>query len=122
MEVRQLCGAWLDGWVARTEDLEIAHLSEAGCYVHTPWRKSHPDHYQPLRYQPSRNWSQGGPLLEMLMHMGMEIDMNPGEAGRVTCILGSLCISGENLLQAAMRCYVAVNLGPDVPDEILKPC
>ena len=116
MEASQLCGAWLDAWVAHIEDLEIAYLSDAGCYVHTVWRDAHPSIYHPLRYQPSKNWSQGGPLLEMLMHMGLEVNWDQEKCGSVTCFLEPFCIKGESLLQAAMRCYVAVNLDCSVPE------
>ncbi|MBU6460627.1 MAG: DUF2591 family protein [Proteobacteria bacterium] len=116
MDVCELEGAGLDSWVARSEDFEIAHCSETGCYVHTFWRQSHPFFYRPLRYQPSQNWSQGGPLLDRLTHMGLEVAWIEA-GGKVACTLGPFCMKGEHLLQAAMRCYVASVWGEHLPDE-----
>lgn len=78
-------------------------------------------------YSPSTNWAQGGPIIERerlgvcYYHEadGWEV---PNWAAWRTDIDDRVQIMGETALIAAMRCFVAVQLGDevDVPKELLK--
>lgn len=64
-------------------------------------------------WQPTIDWSQGGPIIE---REGMTLIRYPGW----TAVAGDVQASGPTLLIAAMRCYVASKLGDtvDIPEEL----
>lgn len=98
MKVADLSGALLDKWVANAHGMMLYHED----------------------WQPSREWAQGGPILEAAK---IATDANniwgiwvawigtdEEDPGYVEC-------QGKTLLEAAMRCYVESRLGPEVDDE-----
>lgn len=92
MKVSELSGALLDKWVAN------AH----GMMLYTP------------DWQPSRNWAQGGPLLE---RENIELSCEPRIHLWWANKYDEKAYSGDTPLEAAMRCYVASKLGEVVDDE-----
>lgn len=68
------------------------------------------------KYSPSTNWSQGGPIIEREL-IGVGYDQ---ELGWVGIDADAYYQTGETPLIAAMRCYVASQLGDtvDVPEEL----
>ena len=81
-----------------------------------------------IKYRPSSNWAQGGPIIEMAgistaqestdwvasLSRAKEVVYTAGTAHRFCSMRGT------TLLIAAMRCYVASKLGDDVeiPDSL----
>ena len=72
-----------------------------------------------IYWQPSTDWSQGGPIIEREKIVMDEFDGLWGAGVRRE---GELCFpcDGPTPLIAAMRCYVASKLGEevDVPEEL----
>lgn len=73
--------------------------------------------YDAPEYSPSRNWSDGGPIIE-------QEDMNIGPSVHVPLYFasaydGSNEMEGRTMLEAAMRCFVASKFGEEVPDADL---
>ena len=98
----------------------VAKCEEANVYVTQnglDWMDVDRDHNGNwIKYDPSTDWSQGGPIIE---RENIEIGRTPVEwrAQRYDFIRVAY---GPTPLVAAMRCYVASELGDevDVPDEI----
>ena len=70
-------------------------------------------------FEPSEYWGDGGPIIEL---HGIELNRHAGE-WVATLVTGGVSVSeeqGPTPLVAAMRCYVASQLGDeiDVPDEL----
>ena len=109
MKVSELEGAKLDYWVAKAEKLykpKIWDFEEGKRCV-----------YQKMSthdiFAPSRDWSQGGPIIERermsFGHMG---------GGKYEALIyASRVCAGDTMLIAAMRCYVNYKFGDEVPDE-----
>lgn len=76
-----------------------------------------------LRYAPSTNWSQGGPIIEReVLDLAYEYGGREGwSAWRNDESVSESVQSGPTPLIAAMRCFVASKLGDevDVPEELL---
>ena len=79
-------------------------------------------HFKLEYYSPSTNWSQGGPIIEwagidMYLH---ETPKTSAQNDYWTALRGFLNTSGDTLLVAAMRCYVASKLGNEVevPEDL----
>lgn len=83
----------------------------------------------PRPFRPSRDWSEGGPILEMA---GIELKRGFGKPllwaafaydWSYNCLSSSGKTGGSPLI-AAMRCFVAVRLGQEieVPDWLLEGC
>lgn len=114
IKTSELTGAALDWAVAKCEGIRkpdlVGGFDGIGNYSE-PW-------------EPSTNWSQGGPIIEreFIDLMGDEFlvgqhnawaAINEREAAQYECF-------GPTPLIAAMRCYVASKLGDEVeiPDEL----
>jgi len=112
MKTSELTGAALDWAVAKCEDLELySGPRDSNPAYKANWvRRKHGD-----LFQPSTDWSQGGPIIER-----ERINLEPFSN-----------INGEQWsadgewdsptpLIAAMRCYVASKMGDEVevPDEL----
>jgi hypothetical protein len=71
---------------------------------------------QLAEYQPSTDWSQGGPIIEREIARLEDL----GDEGWEACGFGFVAM-GESPLIAAMRCLVASKLGDEVkiPEELL---
>lgn len=104
MKTIELTGAALDWAVAKCEGLMQGQIALDGV--------THGS------YNPSTNWSQGGPIIEREMitvgpakHAGFMAWAWPKENG----------FWGNTALEAAMRCYVASKMGDDVdvPNELV---
>lgn len=112
MKTAELTGAALDWAVARCEghsakliDGRVTSVKDiVGDLIHFIW-------------EPSTNWSQGGPIIER-----ERLDVY-GFDGENWCANDNLRATqyGQTPLIAAMRCYVASKLGEDVdvPEELL---
>jgi hypothetical protein len=75
-----------------------------------------PFHSDGTDYAPSRKWSHGGPIIER-----ERITIDAGQHGRLwVARKGAHETTGPTPLVAAMRCYVASQLGDevDLPEEL----
>jgi hypothetical protein len=74
-------------------------------------------------YSPSTNWLEGGPIFERLIFQGMLIEKagTEKEQCRATLDKWESVFYGDTPLIAAMRCYVANELGEEVkiPSKLL---
>ena len=101
MKVSELEGAKLDYWVAKTEGKEPRIGANGECYTFDG------------KYSPSKDWSQGGPIIEReRMSFG-----HMGDGKYEALIYASRVCSGDTMLIAAMRCYVNYKFGDEVSDE-----
>ena len=108
MKTSELTGAALDWAVAKCEgyfDIGMASVHDGVTDVF----------YFP-RWQPSTDWSQGGPILE---REGIDLQCQNDDLWAADLGLEA-CIYGATPLIAAMRCYVASKLGDEVelPEEL----
>ena len=62
-------------------------------------------------YSPSTNWAQGGPIIEGAL---MVISPDPSQGWLARSFMDAVEHYGRTPLVAAMRCYVATNLGDEV--------
>jgi hypothetical protein len=113
MKTSELTGAALDWSVAKCEGLN-AFDGLGVAYI--------PDPRQPhfnMAFEPSTNWSQGGPIIE---REGICVDLllNGQWIAASRKVEGATMYCGPTPLIAAMRCYVASKLGDevDVPEEL----
>ena len=74
-------------------------------------------------FQPSTDWAQGGPIIE-IMGMGITRTNKTNEEPWAACVAqypsADIYLHGATPLIAAMRCYVAYRWGDevDVPKEL----
>lgn len=105
----ELSGVALDWVVAKCEYDELAALN----IQYPKQAKFYP------KYQPSLDWSQGGPIIEReRIRLGHD---NNGEYAILVDDNGVCCLYGNTPLIAAMRCFVASKIGGvvDVPGELI---
>ena len=120
MKTLELTGAALDWLVAKCEGLKVSKLGPGN--KHGVWLVEGDSWYEKRSpYHPSTDWAQGGPIVERericLRDTGddgdcmWEADDRRDSFGKYT---------GPTPLMAAMRYYVASNLGDevDVPGEL----
>ena len=110
MKTSELTGAALDWAVAKCEGISTELLPTKGrTFVQNKFSG------EVMGY--SRNWSQGGPIIER-----EEIEISLGSPDKwVASIGGEKEIeTGPTPLVAAMRCYVASKLGDtvEIPEEL----
>lgn len=106
MKVCELEGERLDFWVARARGLTTFH-NENGELLY------HPGHNLPPRkWNPSRYWSQGGPLLEE-HHIDLNWDTE-GTREWSASVEPDILVQGSTVLEAAMRAYVMLKFGEEV--------
>ena len=108
MKTSELSGAALDWAVAKGEDEEVRLIKGQ---LETRWTEN--------GWKPSTDWSQGGTIIE---REGIELNRYAGEW--MATLVGRVSISeeqGSTQLIAAMRSYVASQLGDeiDIPEELL---
>ena len=121
MKTAELTGELLDYWVARAEGwtfgpqhktLECDVWRDAdGCIVGMIPAQA---------FQPSVNWSNGGPILQREMDNVRlnRFDSRPQYAWIASHAgSGGLEHRGASPLEAAMRAYVASKFGDEVPDD-----
>ena len=108
MKVRELEGDRLDFWVARARGLATFN-GENGELLY------HPGHNLPPRkWNPSRYWSQGGPLLEE-HHIDLNWDTE-GTREWSASIEPDILAQGRTVLEAAMRAFVILKFGEEIQE------
>ena len=114
MKTNELSGVALDWAVAKCEVKEPVGSFLDGVVVHPDYNNFHP----------SRNWAQGGEIIE---REGINLDnyaKNPQWSAWAPApeqAAGEAQAYGTTPLEAAMRCYVASKLGDEVEiPETLK--
>ena len=90
-----------DRWVVRAQVANVAWFAD-------------------YTYNPSANWSQGGPIIER-ERISISTEENGWSANICAPRYGLSLGFGPTPLIAAMRCYVASRLGDtiDIPEELL---
>jgi hypothetical protein len=108
MQAIQLSGEQLDHWVAKARGIPAFHQNGELQY--------NPGHNLPPRkWNPTRYWSQGGPIIEE-----QKIDLNWDTEGTLewsASIDPDILAHGSSVLEAAMRAYVISVFGPELPGE-----
>jgi hypothetical protein len=119
ISVPRLSGEALDYAVAKACGLRVEKSFEGSGIVVFP-DKSNPDWVWLRHYNPSANWAIGGPILEKHSHTIIKRD-GIWEVEMFDRTKFCLSYKDEELLVAAMRCYVAVKLGyqVEIPEELL---
>lgn len=119
MRTSELTGAALDWAVAKCEGFSY----EGYEHNRKKWANGL---YRPQHWQPSTNWSQGGPIIERELLMIEPVFWTVEGWHWVAYVLGPDNLDenyeqrGPTPLIAAMRCYVASKLGEEVeiPKEL----
>ena len=116
MKTSELTGAELDWAVAKCEGADFRVGDRNNLQIKMPDNPRYsPSVWSHLDYfNPSTNWSQGGPIIE---RERISIDSEPAF---FAYIFKAKRYAGSTPLVAAMRCYVASKLGSevDVPEEL----
>lgn len=115
IKTNELTGAALDWAVAVCENVEVDEK-------HTPiWFEADGLHAERVKYTPSENWTQGGPIIE---RENISLAAPDALHEHWTALKGFVAYKhdGNAPLIAAMRCYVASKLGDEVeiPNELLE--
>lgn len=98
MKVSELTGPELDRWAALAHGMKLYHDT----------------------WQPSRNWAQGGPLIEQeRISINQDLDQHLGNDhiafAHMPGKVWEGCF-GATPLEAAMRCFVASKFGEEVQE------
>ena len=103
LKANELTGAALDWAVAKCE----------GMVPNTPFIASNKEY----TFKPSTDWAQGGTIIER-ERITVEYSADPDTW--CACIMADQEVYGPTALIAAMRCYVASEMGEEVevPDEL----
>ena len=121
MKVNELQGAALDWVVAKCEGIDLFE-TEGWSYEEDTGTRKH--------YRPSTDWAQGGPIIERGKLTVAPNDQKSyvGQEAWTAYRIETLFTdqgdreyqTGSTPLIAAMRCYVASNLGAeiDIPEEL----
>jgi hypothetical protein len=111
------CEGWEVGKYMMSPDIrKDAHNNVIGIMV--------PNNRAYIWYSPSTDWAQGGPIIE---REGILFGPSPFPNGKFAAGIGCEWDSCQHIMQgsdaliAAMRCYVASELGEEVeiPDELV---
>ena len=108
MQAAQLSGEKLDFWVAKARG--IPTFEQNGELLYTPGHN-----LPPRKWNPTRFWSQGGPIIEE-----QKIDLNWDTEGTLewsASIDPDILAQGPTVLDAAMRAYVMSVFGAELPAE-----
>lgn len=141
MKVSELSGALLDYWVARAEllpanEVELDGGTVCRVYLATEERGNElglfTDSFIPgewVSYRPSEQWNSGGPIIDReriatwhgengwrAIHPLAMPSGYSGEDFYIDITEGDGEFSGESLLVAAMRSYVAAKFGTEAQD------
>lgn len=124
MTVAELSGDKLDYWVAKAEGRKCKvdvvligpNRGKPACQV---WVERTDMNSYGIEYSPSTNWLHGGPIIERTR---ISVGISPYGTWSAFYTDPNLPSNvhwpGNTPLEAAMRCYVAKELGRSVPDEI----
>ena len=122
IKTSELTGAALDWAVAKCEGLTVYKDAMLGGLVKHGWWVSgmsiDPTTWHPLAmFEPSTDWSQGGPIIEREKTQMGYIKAYAQWAAYVRIAQRQV---GPTPLIAAMRCYVASKLGDEIeiPEEL----
>ena len=125
VKINELNGAPLDWAVAKCEGIELESgygVQETSGYYNRLLVDGRMSKGQSMlvRYIPSTDWAQGGPIIEL---EGINLRALSGalwEAETWSAAGGQYLLDGPTPLVAAMRCYVASKLGNEIelPDEL----
>lgn len=108
MRANELTLEQLDYWVARARGLETYH-AENGDLMYSP-NPSLP----PRKWNPTRFWSQGGPIIE---EARIDINWDTEGTGRWAASMDpDVLAEGDTVLEAAMRAYVIARVGQELPE------
>jgi hypothetical protein len=108
MQAAHISGDQLDYWVAKARG--IPAFREAGELRYSPGANLPPRKWNPTRY-----WSQGGPIIEE-----QKIDLNWDTEGTLewsASIDPDVLAQGGSVLEAAMRAYVISVFGAELPGD-----
>ncbi|MFM0270122.1 DUF2591 family protein [Paraburkholderia aspalathi] len=116
MKVSELRGLMLDVWVCRAELEEFQGLRLTPAVAESVKAKIG---YYP--YHPSLDWNLAGPIIDR-EKIGITFGTASGLWHAMAMNAGVLSvkwhITAPTPLVAAMRCYVALKFGEEVPDEV----
>jgi hypothetical protein len=125
LKTSELTGAALDWAVAKCEGIELESgygVQETSGYYNRLLVDGRMSKGQSMlvRYIPSTDWAQGGPIIEL---EGINLRALSGalwEAETWSAEGGQYLLDGPTPLVAAMRCYVASKLGDEIelPEEM----
>ena len=113
IKTSRLTGVLLDWAVAVCENLELDENKDPIWFDDKGWL---------VRYSPSTDWSQGGPIIEQEDMKITRWDDYPNWTARHPLDPNRFSLQGDTPLIASMRCYVASKLGDEVevPEELLR--
>jgi hypothetical protein len=102
-----------DGWEdSRPQDLQLSRGNDY-CIAGVPQPLNCSEHWY---RSPSTNWAHGGPILER-----EKLDLTPPAGLRLGWYAGryddGISLGGPTLLIAAMRAFVRIKVGREVPDS-----
>lgn len=126
VKTSELEGAALDWAVAQADGFPVQYSKRLGVHVQKTMQVSADPSYIRMgsRYQPSTDWSQGGPLIDKYQ---IEFRYVSDEIVRAVLATGAAFIptpfgTGQTHLIAACRAIVAAKLGEtvSVPAELLN--
>lgn len=110
MKAAELEGVILDRWVAKAEGIEVKYST-----TEQYWRiDKNPDN---IHWAPHQDWSQAGPIIEresislLAPKLGSLWEANYGD----TVESQAIC-NGKTPLEAAMRVFVSIRFGAEVPE------
>jgi hypothetical protein len=124
MKVAELEGALLDYWVAKAEELTEPFIYDGSCQYWVSDSDENDDRSS-VRFHPSRDWAQGGQIIERESINILRFD-DPKEPWAAVIYQSAehwidtswfdIDWHGATPLVAAMRCYVASKFGEEVQD------
>ena len=110
MQTAELEGAILDRWVAKAEGIEVKYST-----TERYWRIN--DNPENIHWAPHVDWSQAGPIIEresislLAPKMGHLWEASYGDT-----VETQASFNGKTPLEAAMRVFVSIRFGAEVPD------
>ena len=114
VKTAELTGAALDWAVAKCEGKTVNTGHYSKVFIETPGVDG-AEYFGWTRFDPSSNWSQGGPIIEQSISRIEDF----GEYWEADC--AGYSAQGPTPLIAAMRCFAASKFGDevDVPEELV---
>ena len=107
MNVKELTPDQIDYWVARALNIQIIPAEGESGYLY------HPRPGAPARkWSPSRQWGQGGPLIERFR---VDLNWDWEQSSEWTASMEpDINAQGATILEAAMRAFIISRLGEEV--------